>query len=172
MNYKTIILLITFSIIIILMFLKDKNDLNIKAININKNHICANDSMILLDYKGPKAQILWKDNTRSYYCEVREAFYETTDKIKQKNIKAFFVQNFSNTEWGSYIDKWMYAKDAYYIIDSNMDGAMGITYVPFDNIDNAKKFLKIYGGELIKYENINKKTLNNSSLLLKDRIIF
>ncbi|HIH2762311.1 MAG TPA: nitrous oxide reductase accessory protein NosL, partial [Candidatus Azoamicus sp.] len=65
----------------------------ISPININKNHICACDSMILIDYNGPKAQIIWKDGNRSYYCEVREIFYEINDKIKKKQIKKIFVQD-------------------------------------------------------------------------------
>ena len=105
---------------------KSNNEM-VVPINLNKNHICANDSMIIIDYKGPKAQIIWKDNTRSFYCEVREAFYESTDKIKSRNIKSFYVQDFSNLEWDSYNDKWTTAENMYYVIDSEMDGAMGLT---------------------------------------------
>ena len=67
---------------------------------------------------------------------------------------------------------WMLAKNAYYVIDSKMDGAMGITYVPFDSIDNARIFFNNYGGKIINYNDINKDTLSKSSLLLKDRLIY
>lgn len=170
-------LTITFLLLIGLMYsyyvTKSKNNnIILTPINLNKNHICANDSMIIIDYKGPKAQIIWNDNTRSFYCEVREAFYDSTDKIKSRNIKGFFVQDFSNLEWDSYNDKWEVAENMYYVIDSDMDGAMGLTYVPFSNIESAKLFNNKYHGKILHYTEINKEVLTNSNMLLKDRIIF
>lgn len=140
--------------------------------NINKKHICACDSMIIIDYKGPKAQIIWKDKTRSYYCEVREIFYEINDKIKKKRIEKIFVQDFSNLEWGSYIDKWIEAEKAHYVIDSKKDGAMGVTYVPFSDITQAKKFKEENEGNILKFEEINEQVLNYSNEILKKRIMF
>ncbi len=173
MKTKIFLLLISGIIITYLFYNQfEKKNTNSVPINLNKNHICDNDSMIIIDYKGPKAQILWKDNRRSFYCEVREAFYETTNEIKKRNIKAFYVQDFSNIEWDSYIDKWDNAEKMYYVIDSAMDGAMGLTYVPFSDIIAAKNFYEEYGGKLLHYKDINKDTINNSNMLLKDRIIF
>lgn len=173
MLYKKyiIILLIITAVILFIINKNKKIDENILPINLNKTHICANDSMIIINYKGPKAQIVWKNNNRSFFCEVREGFYESTNKIKNKNIKAFFVQNFDNLIWGSYINNWMHAENAYYVIDSNINGAMGLSYVPFKKLDNAKKFLEKYGGKIIKYKDINQNILSCSSSLLKDRII-
>ncbi|HFL8819492.1 MAG TPA: nitrous oxide reductase accessory protein NosL [Candidatus Azoamicus sp. OHIO2] len=165
-------LILSIFIIVIIIFYDNKIEKNTTPLNLNNTHICANDSMIILDYKGPKAQIIWKDNSRSYYCEVREAFYESTNKTRIKNIKYFFVQDFSDVEWDSYKDKWMLAQDAYYVIDSNMNGAMGLTYVPFSDINAAKKFHINYGGKLLDYNDITSTTLTDSSILLKNRIIF
>ncbi len=138
--------IIVIILIILIGFILNFNSKESKSIplNINKKHMCALDSMVIINYKGPKAQILWKDDSRSYYCEVREAFYESTNKIKNQRIKAFFVQDFSNLSWDSYVDQWMLANDAIYVIDSNKDGAMGISYVPFSNIKCAKEFLNKY----------------------------
>ena len=165
-------LFIITSIIFLGFYIKDKNNSEILPVDLTKNHICACDSMIIIDYKGPKAQILWNDNSRTYYCEVREAFYESTKKIKNKNIKAFFVQDFSGINWDSYIDKWILAENSYYVIDSKKNGAMGLTYVPFSNIEYAKSFIEKYDGKILKYNEITIETLNKSSLLLKDRIMY
>ncbi|HIH2763601.1 MAG TPA: nitrous oxide reductase accessory protein NosL [Candidatus Azoamicus sp.] len=82
---KKLLLLMAFIIILFtLTNLKQKTEKDILPININKTHICACDSMIIIYYNGPKAQIVWVDNSRSYYCEVREIFYEINDKIKKK----------------------------------------------------------------------------------------
>ncbi|HIH2763272.1 MAG TPA: nitrous oxide reductase accessory protein NosL [Candidatus Azoamicus sp.] len=171
---KKLLLILTsiFIILFILTHFKEKKEPNIHPININKHHICECDSMILIDYFGPKAQIIWKNKNRSYYCEVREIFYEINDKIKNKRIKKIFVQDFSNLEWGSYIDKWIEAEKAYYVIDSNKDGAMGVTYVPFSDIDSAKLFLKENGGSLLNFDQIDKNVLTSSNKLLKERMNF
>lgn len=171
---KKIIIIITCFIIILVISINNKKKYidDIEPKNINKTHICACDSMILVDYNGPKAQIIWTDKTRSYYCEVREIFYEINDKIKSKRIKKIFVQDFSNLEWGSYNDKWIEAKLAYYVIDSKKDGAMGVTYVPFSDLDAANKFIQKNEGQLLKFEQINNNILMSSNDLLKKRMIF
>ena len=127
--------------------------------------------MIIVNYNGPKAQIIWKDGKRSFYCEVREAFYEYLDKVRGKQILFFYVQDFSNIEWGSYVDKWILASDAFYVIDSKKDGAMGLTYVPFSDYAFASKFLNLYGGKIVKFCDINSDVLSSSSRLLKNRFI-
>ena len=93
------------------------------------------------------------------------------DKIKSKRILTCYVQDFSDIEWGSYIDKCILADTAYYVIDSKKDGAMGLTYVPFSDINSAKKFLELHGGKLLKFNEIDSDTLSSSANLLKDRMI-
>lgn len=164
--------IIIISSLIVFTNIKKKTDKEILPININSTHTCTFDSMTLIEYNGPKAQIVWKDKKRSYYCEAREIFYEITDNIKNKQIKKIFVQDFSNLEWGSYINNWIEAEKAYYVIDSTKDGAMGVTYVPFSNLDCAKNFMKKYGGKILNYKSINNDILTSSNELLKKRMMF
>jgi len=170
MKYITFIFI--FLLCVFVMFGFKKDNVDISPASLNKTHICASDDMIIIHYNGPKAQIIWKDGSRSFYCEAREAFYESLDKIRSRTIQAFYVQDFSDLEWGSYIDKWVLASDAYYVVDSSKDGAMGLSYVPFIDLKCAEDFLAIYGGRLLKFNDINMDTLSISSDLLKDRMIF
>ncbi len=167
--------LIYFLLILLFLFFFVKPKFNsdqIAPVNLTKIHVCASDSMIIINYKGPKAQILWRDGTRSFYCEVKEAFYDVLDHAKGRLVKGFFVQDFSLLDWDSYVDKWIVASDAFYVIDSNKNGAMGITYVPFSDIKIASDFLLVNGGCLVKFVDINLDVLSNSSNLLRDRIIY
>lgn len=157
---------------IFLFFFFKKDDIKLSPVNLSKSQMCASDAMIIFNYSGPKAQILWKNGTRSFYCEAREAFYESTNNLQSKQIKAFYVQDFSGLKWGSYVDKWMLAKDALYVIDSSQDGAMGVTYVPFSDKNFANEFLNLHGGKLLKFEDINLDVLSGSNELLKQRISF
>ena len=156
---------------IALYFIFNKSNLDISVIDLNKNHICASDSMIIINYNGPKAQIIWKDGSRSFYCEVREVFYELLNEMNKKKIKACYVQDFSNLEWGSYVDKWILADKVYYVINSRKDGAMGLSYVPFSDKHFAENFIELNGGELLKFNEINLNTLNQSANLLKERMM-
>jgi copper chaperone NosL len=165
------IFIFIFVIGVALLFFDFKSEESL-PVNLNKTHSCASDGMIILNYNGPKAQILWKDGTRSFYCEVKEAFYDFLDISKNRMIKGFFVQDFSYLEWGSYFDKWILAKDAFYVIDSSKNGAMGITYVPFSKDDAAIKFFLENGGVIVKFSDIDFNVLSHSSSLLKDRLIY
>lgn len=170
MKLKHILLIILSIFIIVFIFNNKKNaEKIITPIILNKNHICSNDSMIIINYKGPKAQIVWKDNTVSFFCEVKEAFHEKVIEVKKKNIKKIFVQYFDNLEWGSYKNNWIDAENLYYVIDSSINGAMGVTYVPFIKINNAKNFQKKYGGKILHFKEITKNTLKKSNEILKKK---
>lgn len=174
MRYILILILCIFLYIFLSALIQSKkNNYNqINPVNLTKQHVCSNDSMIIINYNGPKAQIIWKDNSISFYCEVREIFYEINNNVKKKIIKKIFVQDFSNVEWGSYIDKWIEATDAYYVVDSIKDGAMGVTYVPFSSISCANTFISKYGGKLLTFNQIDNKILALSNNILKERLNF
>lgn len=163
-----LLIIFTFCALLLIFYKHKNNEKNITPILLNKNHICANDSMIIINYKGPKAQIIWKDNSVSFFCEVKEAFHEKVIKVKYKNIKKIFVQNFDNLEWGSYTNNWQNAENLYYVIDSSVNGAMGVTYVPFIKIENAKNFQKKNGGKILHFNEINEQTLKESNKILKN----
>ena len=155
--------------IIFFTFNHDKK-INIEAKNLDANCICSSDGMIIIDYSGPKGQILWNDGSRTFYCEAREGFYELFDVLNSKKILAFFVQDFSNVNWGSYVDKWINSKDAIFVIDSSINGAMGVSYVPFSSIDAALNFKNIFGGNILNFSDINLDILIKTNELIKDRI--
>ncbi len=146
------------------------SDFNVFEIT-NKT-VCANDGMFLFDFDGPKAQIIWTDNdVVSFFCEPREAFYELFNTVNKKRIKFFFVQNFSNVPWGAYVGRWILAKNAFFVIDSDKNGAMGVSYVPFESYQDAVAFQLVYGGEVLNYNEISLKHVIKSNDLLKQRML-
>ena len=102
--------------------------------------VCAVDGMILRDYDGPKAQILWRDGRRTFYCEAREAFAEWSDRIRRKRILEFYVQDFADRPWGHYPGHWIRAGEAVFVIESEMRGAMGSSFVSFRDPEHAAAF--------------------------------
>jgi thiamine biosynthesis lipoprotein len=116
--------------------------------------VCAADGMILRDYDGPKAQILWKDGRRTFYCEAREAFALWLDRIRSKQILAFYVQDFADRPWGNYKDHWILAQDAIFVIESERQGAMGSSFVSFRDSAHADAFSAEQGGRQLRLAEI------------------
>jgi len=116
--------------------------------------VCALDGMILRDYDGPKAQILWRDGRRTFYCEAREAFAERLDRVRSKRIREFYVQDFADRPWASYAGHWVRAEDAVFVIESEKHGAMGSSYVSFLEPADAEKFSAKYGGQQFRLDEI------------------
>ena len=166
-NVKKMIFL--FFLVVIFYFINNKKEYY--PIDLSSKCVCSNDGMSVVDYKGPKAQIIWNNGTRSFYCEVREAFYEWVDPLKKKNIKYFYVQDFSYMKWGSYFSNWVLASNTFYVIDSKKYGAMGISYVPFVDVIYADLFVKKYGGINVHFNDITLDVLEKSNDLTQDRVI-
>lgn len=132
----------------------DSNQPAATAIDLTSDATCASDGMMLMEFEGPKAQILWKNGERSYFCEAREAFEFWTNPIERNRMDGFFVQDFGGIEWGAYPDRWIRAQDATYVIGSNKLGAMGITYVSFSKPSAASSFQLRHGGRSLLLEEI------------------
>jgi thiamine biosynthesis lipoprotein len=116
--------------------------------------VCALDGMILRDYDGPKAQILWRDGRRTFYCEAREAFAERLDRVQSKRILEFYVQDFADRPWASYAGHWVRAEDAVFVIESEKHGAMGSSFVSFLDPADADNFSAKYGGRQFRLDEI------------------
>ncbi len=139
------------------------------AIDLTRKSACALDGMILMDYSGPKAQILWKDGKRTYYCDTTEGFSVWLDPIQQERIKAFYVQNYDNAPWDAYKGRWVDAKDPWYVINSKKLGAMGVSYIPFLQKKDAISFQKKYGGKLLQFKQITATVLANTEKLSREQ---
>lgn len=144
---------------------------------LTRSDTCAADGMILMDFAGPKAQILWKNGKRTYYCEAREAFNVWLDPIKQKRIAAFYVQDFSGLHWGIYAGHWIkwplnkagVKQIVWFVVDSRKLGAMGISYISFTKQQDAVAFQKKYGGHVLTFKQITEAVLQNTRQLMIKR---
>jgi thiamine biosynthesis lipoprotein len=124
------------------------------SVELTGAEVCAVDGMILRDYDGPKAQILWKDGRRTFYCEAREAFAEWTNRIARKRIREFYVQDLADRPWGHYSGHWTRAQDAVFVIESERLGAMGSSFVSFGDPAHAAAFLAEHGGRALRLDEI------------------
>lgn len=131
---------------------------------LTRDATCSSDGMMLMEFDGPKAQILWENGERSYFCEAREAFEFWTHPIQRNRIRAFYLQDFGGVEWGSYPDRWILAQDATLVIGSGKLGAMGISYVAFAKASDARIFQLENGGRALLLEEITAEVFESSQV--------
>ncbi|HFC53107.1 MAG TPA: nitrous oxide reductase accessory protein NosL [Gammaproteobacteria bacterium] len=126
----------------------------VQALEPDRSSICALDGMLLLDYPGPKGQILYKDGEREFYCDTIELLSIYLRPEQQRGIRAIFTQDMGSTDWKEPRDHWIDATKAFYVRGSDLHGSMGPTFATFARREDANSFIEKHGGELLRFDQI------------------
>ncbi len=125
---------------------------------IKPEHQCAVDGMILTAFSGPKAQMHYKDRPKEkmvdHYCETEEMFKVYLEPGISARIYEMFVQDTAKVDWKKPVGNWIKAREAVYIGESKLDGAMGKTFAPFSNKEDALIFQKKHGGKFLTFDDL------------------
>lgn len=134
-----------------------KKEITIEPGRISAEEECALDGMIVANYPGPKAQMVYKeDGRREFFCETKELFHVYAEPGKEAQVAALFVQNTAKTDWEKPLGNWIDAKKAYYVVGASIQGSMGPTFAPFADRESAKPFIEKYGGEIKTFDEVLK----------------
>lgn len=118
---------------------------------------CALDGMIVANYPGPKAQLIYKENgKKEFFCETKELFFVYAEPGKAAQVAALYVQNSAVTDWEKPVDGWIDAQKAVYVVGASIEGSMGPTFAPFADRKSAEPFIKKYGGQIKTFEEVMK----------------
>ena len=128
------------------------------------------DGMILLDYPGPKGQVLKKNGTTDYFCDLPEFINAIHDPERPRGHAQAYVQAFDGREWGSYTDGWVEASRPVYVIGSDRMGAMGPTLVPFLDMDAAKAFTDKHGGRILRFAELTPEVMAEHARMSRDML--
>lgn len=132
---------------------------NTSSIEVPKDAKCPVCGMFVAKYPKWVAQIKVKDSTVHYFDGVKDMmkFYFEPQKYAHKHSKDEIVQiNVTNYYTLESID----AKNAIYVIGSNVYGPMGEELIPFKNESEAKKFMNDhFGKSILKFNEIKKEML-------------
>lgn len=138
------------------LFLWQQNEENIMIIEVDENAKCPVCGMFVAKY--PK----W----------VGQIFYKSSEVLNFDGVKDLMKFYFNPSKWGKYdyatkenIDKILItdyytqkainAKEAFFVIRSNVFGPMGNELIPFVSEDDAKNFVKDHGGKkILKFDEI------------------
>lgn len=115
---------------------------------------CSLDGMLLLDYPGPKAQIHYDQGPPDFFCDTVEMFAIYTRPEQQKRILAVYTQDMGKADWTKPQGHWIDAKAGFYVAHSRQTGSMGPTLASFAREEDAREFVKQYGGEIFRFEQI------------------
>ena len=112
-------------------------------------HYCG---MILLDHKGPKAQVHLPDEAEPvWFSSVRDAIAFTMLPEEPRNHTAIYVNDMGVAQWDApEPGTWIDAAGAHYVIGSARMGGMGVPEaVPFAARDAAERFVAAHGGRIV-----------------------
>lgn len=121
---------------------------------------CALDGMILKDFAGPKAQILYAEGKPDFFCNVMELFSVLLTPEQKRPVAAMFVQDMGKADWNRPTANWIDAKTAFYVVGSKKPGSMGPTFGSFADMQDAESFVKKEGGKIVRFDQITPDMVN------------
>jgi nitrous oxide reductase accessory protein NosL len=112
---------------------------------------CAVCNMLPAKYPKDNAQLLMPDKKRFHFCS-RQCMFEFVNDPKKHGatdtgVGAVWVHD--NTS-----GRFIFGKNAYYVVGSKVLGPMGYAAIPFDLKSNAMAFAKSNGGVVLKFQQI------------------
>lgn len=115
--------------------------------------------MIIIDHPGPKAQVFEKDRKDPlWFSSVRDAVAYMQLPGEAQNVSAFYVHDMGKAaiwEKPQNMGIWIDATKAVYVINSVKRGGMGAKEtVPFSDQEQADKFIRKFGGNVVSYTGI------------------
>ena len=130
---------------------------------------CELDGMLLADYPGPKAQIHHAgQDAPTFFCDTVEMFSTLLAPEQVKAVQAVYVQDMGQADWEQPRGHWTDAKSCFYVLGSKRHGSMGPTIASFAQEPDARKFIELWGGKLLRYAEVKPEMVDLSGGALYD----
>lgn len=115
---------------------------------------CSLDGMTLADFPGPKGQIQYSTSHPDFFCDTVEMFSIYLQPEQKRHITGVFTQDMAKANWEKPQGHWIDAKQAFYVLGSKKTGSMGPTLAAFSSQQDADKFAKEFGGQVLNFSQI------------------
>lgn len=142
----------------------------VHAVEVDRNTADAVDGMILLDYPGPKGQIVYAEGKPDFFCDTVGMFAMFLKPEQQRQVRGLFVQDMAQADWNNPVGHWIDAKAAFYVAGSKARGAMGSTLASFASEKAARDFAATQGGKVVRFEQVTPDMVVLDGGVLKDKI--
>ncbi len=123
-------------------------------------HLCG---MVITRFEGPKAQLYEREVQKvRKFCSTRDMFSYLLQPENSHRITDVYVHDMAQVPWAKPDDSHMInARDAWYVINHKLGGAMGPTLASFTQESDALEFIKNNGGSITRFEDISLEMLMN-----------
>jgi copper chaperone NosL len=121
---------------------------------ISRDTTCSLDGMTLMDYPGPKAQILYEQGAPDFFCDTIELFATWLKPEQSKRVRAVYVQDMGQADWNQPTGHWIDARTAFYVAGSKLRGSMGPTIASFAREQDARALAAKEGGRVLRFDQV------------------
>lgn len=133
------------------------NDAAIAAAQISEDSTGYFCHMFLSEHYGPKAHLfLASQDEPIWFTEVNQLFAFNMLPEEPKDIVTMYVSDATHIhDWKDPAsnEKWLNAKEAFYVIESAFVGGMGSDdALPFKERDDAEAYVSEHGGKVVSYD--------------------
>ncbi|QID19115.1 nitrous oxide reductase accessory protein NosL [Nitrogeniibacter mangrovi] len=138
-------------------------------VNITAGTTCVLDGMLLANFPGPKAQILYDGAAEpDFFCDTVEMFNVYLQPEQARRVRAVFVQDMGKADWNKPRGHWIDATQAFYVLGSDARGSMGPTIAAFAQEADARTFAKAHGGKVATFNEVTPDQVVLDGGVLKD----
>lgn len=145
-----------------------KEEAPAQAVEPTRETACALDGMLLLDYPGPKGQIVYDKGEVDFFCDTMEMMSIYLRPEQQKRVRGIFTQDMGKADWQAPRGNWIDAKTAFYVQGSKVLGSMGPTLATFARQEDAEAFAKKNGGKVLRFNEITVNMVTLDGGVLRD----
>jgi len=126
-------------------------------------HLCG---MVVTRFPGPKGEIFEQEvELVRKFCSTRDLFSHYLQPENTHRASDIYVHNMAEVPWAKPDDNdyMINAREAVYVINHKLSGAMGPTLASFGKEADAQAFIAENGGEVVVFSDINLDMLANLS---------
>lgn len=118
--------------------------------------LCFYTGLRLTDFGGPKAQLHFTGDAPRFYADTVKMFHVMLNPDPRAGaVRAAFVQDMSDSDWFAPGDRWIDARDAWYVQGSALIGPLGPTLASFSSQTAAERFATEHGGTTLRFADVN-----------------
>lgn len=146
------------------------------AITLSADATCDNCGMVISQHPGPNGQLFYAENEPVdhdppfRYCSLKQGLFPNLLEAQQLGwtATAIYATDYSSVEYtletedettyiSSYTDADTFApaRDLTYVVESDVEGAMGPDFIPFSADDDATAFADEHDGDVASFDDID-----------------